>query len=276
MTTPPAGYTFHVDASLADHWSPWLDHLQVTRHGNGTTTLAGPIADQAQLHGILDRFRDIGVTLLSVQADGPPDAYAGHTRRAALDEPIHTPRLLLRAGRADDADATYEYRRQEAVAHWLTSLPTDRQSYRTVFTDPDRLAATVIVECEGVIVGDLMLRVEDAWAQTEVADQARGQQAELGWTLHPNHTGQGYATEALLALLHHCFNDVGVRRVTANAFADNHASRRLMERVGMRLETHTVRESLHRSGEWLDGVAYALLADEWSTREPAPGRNETR
>ena len=36
-----------------------------------------------------------------------------------------------------------------------------------------------------------------------------------------------------------------------------------MERLGMRREIHTVRESLHRSGEWLDGLGYALLADEW-------------
>ena len=36
-----------------------------------------------------------------------------------------------------------------------------------------------------------------------------------------------------------------------------------MERVGMRRELHTVRESLHRSGQWPDGMGYALLADEW-------------
>jgi RimJ/RimL family protein N-acetyltransferase len=36
-----------------------------------------------------------------------------------------------------------------------------------------------------------------------------------------------------------------------------------MERLGMRRELHAVRESLHRSGEWLDGFGYALLAEEW-------------
>jgi RimJ/RimL family protein N-acetyltransferase len=38
-----------------------------------------------------------------------------------------------------------------------------------------------------------------------------------------------------------------------------------MERVGMRREQHTVRDALHRSGEWMDGYGYALLADEWRT-----------
>jgi RimJ/RimL family protein N-acetyltransferase len=39
-----------------------------------------------------------------------------------------------------------------------------------------------------------------------------------------------------------------------------------MERLGMRREEHNVRDSLHRSGEWLDGLGYALLAEEWRTR----------
>jgi RimJ/RimL family protein N-acetyltransferase len=39
-----------------------------------------------------------------------------------------------------------------------------------------------------------------------------------------------------------------------------------MQRAGMRLEIHTLKESLHRSGEWLDGMGYALLAEEWAGR----------
>jgi len=105
--------------------------------------------------------------------------------------------------------------------------------------------------------------VSDAWAQAEVVEQARGVQAELGWALHPDHAGQGYATEAVRELIRICFEDLGLRRVTAGCFADNEASWRLMERVGMRREQYAVAESLHRSGAWLDGLGYALLADEW-------------
>jgi RimJ/RimL family protein N-acetyltransferase len=60
-----------------------------------------------------------------------------------------------------------------------------------------------------------------------------------------------------------CFSGLGLRRVVANCFADNTPSWRLMERLGMRRESHAVAESLHRSGRWLDGYSYALLADEW-------------
>jgi RimJ/RimL family protein N-acetyltransferase len=88
-------------------------------------------------------------------------------------------------------------------------------------------------------------------------------QADLGCGLGPGYSGRGYATEAVREVLRICFEELGLRRVTADCFADNVASRRLMERVGMRREAYTVRDSLHRSGAWLDGMAYALLQEEW-------------
>ena len=51
-------------------------------------------------------------------------------------------------------------------------------------------------------------------------------------------------------------------------FLDNDTSWRLMERVGMRRELHTVRGSLHRSGRWLETVGYAILNEEWPPTEP--------
>jgi RimJ/RimL family protein N-acetyltransferase len=69
-------------------------------------------------------------------------------------------------------------------------------------------------------------------------------------------------------LIRICFEELHLRRVLAQCFADNLPSWRLMERVGMRRESHDVRGSLHRSGEWLDGLAYALLADEWRSARP--------
>jgi RimJ/RimL family protein N-acetyltransferase len=119
------------------------------------------------------------------------------------------------------------------------------------------------MELDGAVGGDLMLRVEDAWAQREVLDDARGTQAELGWVVDPAHGGRGLATEAVRELLRICFEDLALRRVVASCFADNTASWRLMERLGMRREEHTVADALHRSGTWLDGYGYALLATEW-------------
>jgi RimJ/RimL family protein N-acetyltransferase len=176
--------------------------------------------------------------------------------------PVHTDRLTIRPATRDDVEATWRFRQLDEVGRWITRAPADLDTYRTQFEDAERLATTLVVELDGTVIGDLMLRIEDAWAQAEVADRARGVQAELGWVLDPDHAGHGYATEAVSGLIRLCFEDLGLRRVTANCFADNDASWRLMERVGMRREVYNVRESLHRSGDWLDGVGYALLADE--------------
>jgi RimJ/RimL family protein N-acetyltransferase len=181
----------------------------------------------------------------------------------AITWPVRTDRLALRPATPDDVEATWRFRRLDEVSRWLTRAPATLEEYRTHFEDAASLAKTLVVQLDGEVIGDLMIHVEDAWAQAEVADLARGVQAELGWVLDPGHAGHGYATEAVLEIMRLCFVDLRLRRVTANCFAANDASRRLMERVGLRRETYTVRESLHRSGEWLDGMGYALLADEW-------------
>ena len=195
----------------------------------------------------------------------------------AVTWPVRTARLTLRRVTTDDLDATWQYRRLPEVGRWLTSAPSTIEEYRTTFEDPDRLAMVLVVERDGSVIGDLLVKVTDAWAQAEVKEQARRVQAELGWVFDPDHTGHGYATEAVRELLRLCFDELGLRRLTADCFADNTASWHLMERVGMRREIHTLRESLHRSGEWLDGLGYALLADEWRTgRREASGRRDVR
>jgi RimJ/RimL family protein N-acetyltransferase len=180
-----------------------------------------------------------------------------------LTWPVRTARLLIRPATEADGPATWQYRRLESVARWITSAPSRIEQYLADFVEPGRLAKTLVVELDGRVIGDLMVAIEDAWAQTEVKEQAVAVQAELGWSLDPAHSGRGYATEAVAEVIRICFEELNLRRVTAQCFADNEPSWRLMERLGMRRESHDVRGSLHRSGEWLDGFAYALLADEW-------------
>ena len=185
---------------------------------------------------------------------------------ADLPWPFRTDRLSLRPAAAQDSDAVLAYRRLPEVNEYMTSAPSDAAEWAEVFAQEDRLSKTLVAEHDGRIVGDLMIAVEDAWSQTEVRPRAEGVQAEIGWCLDPAYQGRGLATEGVAALLEICFDGLGLRRVLANCFADNTASWRLMERLGMRREMYTVRDSLHRSGVWLDGMAYALLADEWRSR----------
>ncbi|MGD8398904.1 MAG: hypothetical protein PVG11_08605 [Anaerolineae bacterium] len=66
-------YEIRVEGHLDDLWREWFDALRLTREGDGTSTLTGPVADQAALHGLLARVRNLGLTLISVnrqQSDG--------------------------------------------------------------------------------------------------------------------------------------------------------------------------------------------------------------
>ena len=272
MTTT---YELRVEGRLDSHWAGYLGSallggLSLSHEDDGTSTLTCPVADQAQLYGLLAGLRDIGASLLSVRAL-PEEVRRAEEGRAPgplarLAWPRRTERLALRPARPEDAEATWRFRRLESVARWLTEAPTSLDSHRRTFEHPARLATTVVVELDGRVVGDLMLRVEDAWGQREVAEQARGSQAELGWVLDPAFEGRGYATEAVRELVRMCFEDLGLRRVVATCFADNAPSWRLMERLGMRREQHAVGDALHRSGAWSDSYGYALLATEWEVR----------
>jgi len=186
---------------------------------------------------------------------------------SALDRislPLRTERLIVRASTPADADAVWRYRRLDEVSRWLTTAPADAEAFRVHFSEPERLGLTLVVELPGTgVIGDVMLRVEDAWAQAEVKTQAVGVQAELGWAMDPAQQGRGYATEAVRAVMAACFTELGLRRVSAGCFAANEASWRMMERLGMRREEHSRRTALHRSGEWMDGMNYGLLAEEW-------------
>ena len=67
-------YSIRVRGHLADRWSDELGGLAVQLHDDGTTALVGPIVDQAALHGVLARIRDLGLPLLAVDRVAEPSA----------------------------------------------------------------------------------------------------------------------------------------------------------------------------------------------------------
>ena len=68
-------YEIRLKGHLDTRWAAWFDGLSLIHDGDGTTVIHGPIADQAALHGLLQKVRDVGLPLVSVQrvADDPPD-----------------------------------------------------------------------------------------------------------------------------------------------------------------------------------------------------------
>jgi hypothetical protein len=69
---PEAGrYEIRLSGHLDAHWTAWFDGLTVSREGDATTVISGSIADQAALHGVLQRVRDLGLPLVSVSRVEP-------------------------------------------------------------------------------------------------------------------------------------------------------------------------------------------------------------
>ncbi len=63
-------YQILIEGHLDPSWSEWLDRMVITTREEGVTCLSGPVADQAALHGILNRIRDLNLKLLSVEKKG--------------------------------------------------------------------------------------------------------------------------------------------------------------------------------------------------------------
>ena len=67
----PGGYRLRVNGHLDQRWSAWFDDLTLHRENDGTTSLSGAVTDQAELHGLLTKIRDLGITLISVEVIDP-------------------------------------------------------------------------------------------------------------------------------------------------------------------------------------------------------------
>jgi RimJ/RimL family protein N-acetyltransferase len=179
--------------------------------------------------------------------------------------PVPTRRLRLRPLDPADADAVVAYRSRSEVCRYVPFEPMDRETIarhitgrwarQQITTEGDSLFLGVELVSVGQVTGDVTL-----WFQSA---EHRG--GEVGWVFNPDHSGQGYATEAVHAVLHLAFDQLGLHRVVARVDARNDASLRLAARVGMRREAHLVANEWFK-GRWSDEVDFALLEDEWGAQ----------
>lgn len=152
--------------------------------------------------------------------------------------------------------------RRPEVSRFLIWVPQTREDavvklrkvarMRAVTDRSDGLRLAVVERATGVVVGDVNIEIISR----------RDLEAEMGWVLHPDHQGRGYATEAAAELLRLGFEELGLHRVMAACEARNLPSARVMQRLGMRQEAH-FRERENVRGEWWDTLLYGILASEW-------------
>jgi RimJ/RimL family protein N-acetyltransferase len=185
--------------------------------------------------------------------------------RYAPHYPITTERLLLRPFIRGDVDAVFSYRSLPVVAEYLFDRPMSheecaeavrsRASQVAFIEEGDKILLAVEEQATGRLVGEVSL----IWRS--LVDQ----QAEIGYIVHPEAWGRGYATEAALALLDFGFGTGALHRIYARCDARNTASARVMQRLGMREEAH-LREHAQFKGRWDEELIFAILEGEWTSR----------
>lgn len=230
--------------------------------------------DEVELRTGVDRVAH-GWTIVRAALAGPV-----HGNRPGMlslvelrpDYPLTTRRLRLRPLSADDTDDLVAYRSAEDVCRYVPFEPMGPAavaeklkagwSRREIAAEGDAVTLGIELAGTGRLIGDVMLLLASA-------EHRRG---EIGWVLHPEHSGRGYATEASHAVLHLAFDELGLHRVVARVDARNEASLRLGERLGMRREAYLVSNEWFK-GAWSDEVDLALLDSEWDVQHAAGERS---
>jgi RimJ/RimL family protein N-acetyltransferase len=151
---------------------------------------------------------------------------------------IASDRLLLRPWRDEDADFLLDLESRWEVVRFLGAHPTAMNSHedalasiarRRAIDDPIHGIWAITTTTDGRLVGNLLLKPIPRSAGQPSGEPA---EVEIGWHLHPDAWGHGYATEAAAAVLHDAFSR-GLSRVIAVTDPHNHASQAVCRRLGM-------------------------------------------
>lgn len=171
---------------------------------------------------------------------------------------IDTERLHLRILRMQDKAAFFSYRSLEEVARWQIWRPKRMEEAEEFI----RLNEKTVPDTEGTWL-QLALCLPDGRLIGDIGIHfLEHGQLEIGYTLSPPHQHQGYAAEAVRAVIRYAFTEGGRHRITASADPANAASVRLLSKLGFRKEAHFVK-SWWADGQWADECVFALLAEEW-------------
>ena len=184
--------------------------------------------------------------------------------------PLATERLCLRPYVVDDLDALLGMFGRPDVCRYLDWEPMDGAAARTLLErrvgqtrierDGEGIALAIADPASNAMIGEVVLRL------TSAPDR----QGEVGWSLHPDAQGHGFATEAAREMLRLGFDVMGLHRIVAECDPRNEASIRVMERLGMRREAHML-DTRFIKGEWVGSMIYAMLESEWPDARAARG-----
>ncbi len=237
----------------------WSVQMLVVDAATGQVTDSGGSDDFPDLAAMGEIFTDYRAVGLAPPRARPWLPYT-------FVSPMPTERLILRTMTPADVDDVHAYQSRADVCRYLPFEPRSRDEvaerlarYATAVvlaSDDDYWQLAIELDREpGRVIGDVYFCLKSVANASGV----------IGWTLRPDHVGNGYMTEAAGAVLELAFRELGLHRVSAELDPRNHASAALCERLGMRQEA-VFREDLWFKGEWGDTAVFAIIDRDWASR----------
>ena len=176
--------------------------------------------------------------------------------------PIHTSRLILRDFYPEDWLEVHRYAGDPEVVKFMNWGPNSEADTKAFIAQaiaqslerPRRCYhLAVALKATGQVIGGATLRMLDLEPDA----------GELGYTLHPQAWGQGFATELARALIEYGFTELQLRRIWATCRPDNIASFKVLRKLGLHFEEYLQHEKIIR-GHWVDSLLCGLSQEAWS------------
>lgn len=172
-------------------------------------------------------------------------------------------RLTIRSLRDEDEAALHEIAGRAEVSRTSTDIPhpipdaytrewLDRQAKR--WASGECYGFAIVENDTDRVIGDTTLWIDD-----------RNKRGTLGYILHPDIWGKGYATEAAQLTVDWGFEELGLVRIDADCFVWHYPSRRVLEKIGMRLEG-ILRARTEHAGIWHDDCQFGMTREMWEAR----------
>ena len=178
---------------------------------------------------------------------------------------LETHRLLMRDFIEADWQAVFLYQSDPLYLRyndWTHGTQKDVCEFIQIFIDQQKeqprtkFQLAVVLKEETQLIGNCGIRVNDREMR----------EANIGYELNTQYWGQGYATEAAQAILKFGFEELGMHRIRSWCVAENVASVRVLEKIGMLREGHLGEKELIK-GRWYDNFLYAILDHEWKASQ---------
>lgn len=171
---------------------------------------------------------------------------------------VTTERLIIRRFNEEDWPAVLEYTSNQIVMKYIPEGIHDAAAVKQFVEKnigEEARNFPVVLKDDGALIGHIVFH------------RYFGEHTyEIGWVFNPQFYRRGYASEAALAILNYGFKELNLHRIIATCQPENEPSQRVMEKIGMRREGH-FQKCIPHGDEWWDEYYYAILREEWNSRE---------